>query len=153
MGLTRKTEYALIAACYLAREPARVVSAREIAARFGVPPALLMNVLKSLQQAGVVKSERGARGGYELAMPAAAVSLATLVQAIEGPARLVRCAAPEDENAGCDFICHCPVRQPMIRLHERFADFLRGVTVADIAFDDGFATEPSPLQPLRVLAQ
>ncbi len=66
LTLTRKTEYGLIAMCHLARIGRKVVSARDIAEEHNVPLALLMNVLKKLNRAGLVNSVRGARGGYVL---------------------------------------------------------------------------------------
>lgn len=68
LALTKKTGYGLIAMAHLAELPeGRVCSAREIAALYEIPAALLMNVLKALSSAGYVESFRGARGGYRLA--------------------------------------------------------------------------------------
>ena len=81
LSLTKKTEYALIACCYLARVNRGVVSARDIAQQHSVRVPLLMNVLKVLNQRGLLKSARGARGGYTLAVPADELSLARVIEA------------------------------------------------------------------------
>ena len=90
LALTKKTDYALIALSELAKRSDVVISARGIAERYGVPLALLTNILKGLNRAGIVKSERGAHGGYRLARPAESVNLHELIVVIEGPLRLLR---------------------------------------------------------------
>lgn len=139
LSLTKKSGYALIAACHLARADRPVVSAREIAESHGVPLPLLMNVLKKLSQAGHVRSIRGARGGYSLAVPAAQLSLAAVIEAVEGPVRLVACApGPPGPRRGCRRSSRCSVRLPVHKVHERLLKFLVGVTVADLAFDEDY---------------
>lgn len=151
LSLTKKTEYALIALCHLARTEESVVSARDIAAKYGVPLPLLMNVLKTLHQSGQVQSARGAHGGYRLAMPADQIKLVDLVEAIDGPVRLVRCVTPLPAGEeGCELTRTCPIRRPVNRLHEQLRNFLAGVTIADLAFDSCCAADAT-FQPLKVL--
>lgn len=153
LSLTKKTEYALIAVCHLARAGDKVVSARNIAAEHSVPLPLLMNVLKLLNQSGHVRSVRGARGGYTLAMPADTINLATLIEAVEGPVRLVPCAAPpRGEESACGRLGSCSIRRSVHRVHDRLRRFLAGVTVADVAFDVGHVG-PGDHQAPKVLAQ
>ena len=147
LNLTRKTDYALVALAYLARQerdgaehgsPASAsVSAREIAERFTFPTPALMNVLKSLCKADLVKSSRGASGGYTLAAEAQNVSLLDVVEAIEGPLRLARCVESNDAaDQACDIECVCPIRDPIQRLHSRLQDFLEQVTLAELIRDN-----------------
>ena len=89
LSLTRKTEYALIALSHLASEPNRLASARGIADIYRIPLPVLTNVLKTLNRCELIKSERGARGGYRLAQEPKDISLASLIRAVEGPIRLV----------------------------------------------------------------
>ncbi len=155
LALTRKTDYALIAVCHLARTGARVVSARDIAAEHRVPLPLLMNVLKLLNQSGHIRSVRGARGGYALARPPAEISLASLIEAVEGPVQFVRCAAPpRPGRSSCDLMGSCSIRHSVHRVHDRLRDFLSGVTVADVAFDEGpLVAEADAAAGPKVLAQ
>lgn len=165
LSLTKKTEYGLIATCHLARHAEQVVSARDIAERYGVPLPLLMNVLKSLHRKGYVRSTRGAHGGYALALPAQRITLMDLAAALEGPMRLVSCAPPEPAPAAgdadaaepsCDLQDCCAIRGPILRLHERLQRFLASVTVADIAcdgqFDERYVNLESELKPPSVRA-
>ncbi len=138
LGLTRKTDYALVALVHLARAGSKLASAREIADRYHVPLPLLVNILKTLSHAGLVESVRGARGGYRLAAEAESITLNRLITAIEGPVRLVACSAAADrvEAAGlCELAPSCPVLSPVRKVHQRLAEFLDSVTLAEIAFD------------------
>ena len=149
-GLTKKTEYALIALTHLAREREMRgngvaegdansgrcrASAREIADQYGVPLPLLMNILKTLTQHGLVQSTRGARGGYCLAQPAEQISLQNVIQAIEGAVSLTQCTAEDGgETKGlCELTPNCPVRGPVRLINQRFRDFLSQVSIAEIA--------------------
>ncbi len=145
LTLTKKTEYALIATCHLARVTQGVVSAREIAELHSVPLPLLMNVLKQLNQGGIVSSVRGAHGGYALAVPAAKLPLATLIKAVEGPVRLVNCAPSAGAARGCERSSLCSLRPVLHKLHKRLVRFLDEVTIADIAFDGDYV-ERVPLR-------
>ena len=140
LSLTKKTEYALIAMCHRARAERDVVSARDIAGQYSIRLPLLMNVLKALSQGGLLNSVRGARGGYRLAVPPKAITLTALIAAVESPVRLVRCAPPRADNASnCELIGSCPIRRPVHKLHGELRSVLERVTVADVAFDDGYA--------------
>lgn len=138
LGLTRKTDYALIALTHLARSTTPLASAREIADRYRVPLPLLVNILKTLSHDGLVESVRGARGGYRLALQPERITLKRLITAVEGPVRLVPCvgAADRAEAVGlCDLAPWCPVMSPVMKVHHRLAEFLDGVTLAEIADD------------------
>jgi len=138
--LTKKTDYGIIALSHMALQPSGNVStSREIAERYHVPGALLVNVLKALCQNELVRSTRGVKGGYALAVPAADITLADIIQAVEGPVRFVQCstAAAEGETP-CDLLNTCPVTRPVRKVHDRLVDFLRHVTLAQIAFDGEF---------------
>src|SRR5687767_12699326 len=83
LRLSKKADYALISLGYLAEHPEHVVSAREIAERCQLPLPLLMNILKVLHQRGVLKSSRGASGGYRIASDLSKLSLLELSGILE----------------------------------------------------------------------
>ena len=136
MALTKKTGYALVAMTHLAKLPeGGLASAREIADRFGAPPALLMNVLKELSAGGYVESVRGARGGYRLARPPEEITLNDVVVVLEGPVRLAECVtdrAGEDAECTCQIMARCPIADPVHRVQRKLRDFLTKVTLAEI---------------------
>lgn len=137
LTLTKKTDYALIALTHLARQPEPMTSAREIGETYHVPLPLLMNILKTLTRGGLVHSVRGSRGGYGLAVKPSEISLARLVEVIEGPIHLVRCLASGHSNASlkCEVEHWCPIRAPVTRVHEHLVQFLETISIADIAED------------------
>lgn len=137
LALTKRSEYAVIALCHLAREPERVISAREISDRYRVPLPLLMNVLKSLQQNGLLRSNRGAQGGYRLSGDPHQLTLEAVLETVEGPLGLVQCGSSADlERAACELLGTCPIRRPMQRLNGMFRQFVAGVTIAELAGDE-----------------
>jgi Rrf2 family protein len=150
LTLTRKTEYGLIALCHLARAPGKIVSARDIAEEHAVPLPLLMNVLKKLNRTGYVRSVRGARGGYELGIAPRQLSLAALIEAVEGPVHFVRCTDPNRKVRRCEILNGCFIRPAVVKVHQRMRKFLEAVTVADIAFDQ---QNERPLEVAKVVAR
>ena len=152
LSLTRKTDYALVGLTYLAqrgRAQAGPISAREIADRFELPQPLLMNILKELSGAGLLRSTRGANGGYELADDPASITLLRVVSAMEGPVRFAACcsdcsglAHPEPAavdaaaEESCPIESNCMIRTPIRRLHHKLTRFLHEVTLADLLEDD-----------------
>lgn len=139
LALTKKTSYGLIAMTHLASlGDDEKASAREIAEKFSVPHALLMNVMKELASAGYVESVRGAHGGYRLARRPEDITLADLVVALEGPIRASAClneTLASDEMT-CD-VDRCPIANPIHRVHRKLRDFLKTLTLADIAGPGG----------------
>ncbi len=142
LTLTRKTDYALIALSHLAANQGRVVSAREIAVRYRVPLALLMNLLKMCAARGLVESVRGARGGYKLGKAPDKITLVELVEAIEGPLKLSQCHGlsqpqgrilPAETEPSCQVGSCCPVRVAINSVHMRLQGFLSEMTIADVA--------------------
>jgi len=135
IALSRKADYALIALSHLARDPDQVFSCREIASRYRVPLSTLTNTMKELARAGILMSERGARGGYGLARAAERTTLYDIIEAVDGPPSLVQCIEGGDAsgNGRCDIAETCPVRLPVRRIHDRLVAVLREVTLAEIA--------------------
>ncbi len=136
LGLTKKTGYGLVAMAHLAGlEGDKLASAREIAERYDVPTALLMNVLKKLSTTGYVESVRGAHGGYHLAHRPEEINLAELITALEGPIRLAECISGQTDDAdqcGCKLMASCPIVDPIHRVQRKLSDFFKTMTLAEI---------------------
>jgi FeS assembly SUF system regulator len=92
LRISKLTDYATVILAHLAGDEAALRTAVELAERTGLGLATVSKVLKELQRAGLVASTRGARGGYTLARPAAAISAADIIDAVEGPVGLTECA-------------------------------------------------------------
>ena len=92
MQITRATEYAVRCALHLALEqPERVVPRREIAGARGIPEQFLGKIAQRLSRAGIIRIHQGARGGYELLLPASRLTLLAVVEAAEGDLVLNAC--------------------------------------------------------------
>ena len=86
MKLSRASSYAVHALAYLAESRSgKLTSAEEIATAKGLPVMFLRKCLHSLQQTGILRSQKGPTGGYRLARPPAAVTLLEIVEAVDGP--------------------------------------------------------------------
>src|SRR5262245_35843189 len=134
LRLSKKTDYALLALQYLASEDTSgVASARAIAERFGIPLELLAKILQQLAHHGLVAAHKGIHGGYYLARPADAISIADVVEAINGPMTLT---AWKPGDVGCEQFAACTVRDPLWRIRERIVSVLQAITIADVSRPD-----------------
>jgi len=137
LSLTRKCDYALLAMVELAHSQADLVSARDIAGAIGVPLPVLTNVLHLLVQGGLVGSRKGAHGGYALARCPDEITLADIIDGVEGPGRLTMCCASdvEDSEEDCTLTDSCRLKRPIRRVHEGVRDYLRGVSLSQLAIE------------------
>ncbi len=134
LRFSKKTDYALIALKDLALSPAGISSsARAIAGKYDIPVKLMAKVLQRLAKRGLLASHQGTHGGYHLARPATLISLADVIQAIEGPVMLTACS---DADESCDQYCKCNVRDPLWRLQDRIVQSLAAFTLQELASDD-----------------
>ena len=140
LGLTRKTDYALVALATLAKEKASSkapLSARQISQRYGLPLPLLMQLLKELHRAGILHSVRGAGGGYYLAILPQQITVAQVIEIIEEPARITLCCEqagePEhDEQCTCNLVQQCPIMTDIRKLNEKIVALLNSVSIFDL---------------------
>jgi Rrf2 family protein len=118
-------------------------SAREIAEQFDIPIELMAKVLQRLVQRGLLSSHQGTRGGYQLARPPSTISVADVIQAIDGPLTVTACSS---QTQDCEQFAKCNVRDPLWKLKERILSTLADCTVAELASDPppGSATTVRP---------
>lgn len=131
MRVSAKADYALRACVELAAaEGTGPVKGDRIAQAQGVPLKFLENILGDLRQAGLVRSQRGTEGGYWLARPAAEITLAAVIRAVEGPLAAVRGVRPDSvEYHGSSE----PLRDVWIAVRASLRSVLEEVTLADVA--------------------
>jgi Rrf2 family protein len=129
--ISAKVDYAVRAAVELAAASGdKPVKAERIATAQGIPLNFLENILGELRHAGIVRSHRGADGGFRLARPADQVTVADVIRAVEGPLASVRGAPPEE-------VAYAGASEALLRVWIAVRASLRGVaehvTMADIA--------------------
>ena len=132
MQVSAKTDYALRAASELAlaaTEEAGPIKGNWISETQGIPKKFMENILHDLKRSGLVRTRRGASGGYWLALPAQEITLAAIIRAVEGPLANVRGEWPEvvkysgaAEN----------LQQVWIAVRANLRAVLESVTLADV---------------------
>jgi len=118
MRLSNLADYAVVTMSAAARHcGGGRVSSSELAAETGLPSPTVQKVVTKLTSAGLLRSVRGAGGGLQLARPAAAISVADIVEAVEGPIALTQCLDEHacDYEAGCSVKPHWPVINSALR--------------------------------------
>jgi len=101
-----------------------------IAAATGVPEPTVAKVLKALAGGNLVTSQRGARGGYRLARPLGAISVADVISAVDGPIALTACV--DGGAGGCDVQSLCAVRGRWDLVNDAIRAALTGITLAEM---------------------
>ena len=136
LRLSKKTDYALIALTYIASS-GKPASAREIAERHNVPLELMAKVLQRLVQRGMLRSQQGIHGGYQLSRRPDTVSVAEVVEAIDGPLQLTVCGTTDER---CEQFDKCNIKDPLHRIRDRIIGALMACTIAELA--SGHPDEP-----------
>jgi Rrf2 family transcriptional regulator, cysteine metabolism repressor len=159
MMFSTKAEYGVRVMVELARRPGNEpVPLAEIAAGDGMPLAYLEHLAARLRKAGLVDSRRGSRGGYLLARPAAEISMADVVEALEGSIAPIECIS---EAADGSIVCAressrdhaCPTKLLWTRVRMSIIGTLRETTLADLLVTAPLAPGPDlhhlQIEPLR----
>jgi Rrf2 family protein len=143
LRLSKKADYALMAMKHLAtRTDSASASAREIAEQYDIPIELMAKVLQRLARRGLVISLQGTRGGYRLARPTTQISVAAIIEAIEGPLQVTACST-EEEN--CGQYAKCSIRDPLWKIKDRIVSALSDCSLQEIVADTLPAPPPTPL--------
>lgn len=125
-------DYAVVTMCAAARHCGSArVSAADLARETGLPGPTVQKVVSLLSRAGLLRSTRGAGGGLKLARPAAAISLADIVEAVEGPIALTPCV--EQGRAICAIETCCSVRPHWSVVNEALRGALADVPLTRLA--------------------
>ena len=131
MRLTHLADYAVVLMTAAARRPAHArLSATELAGETGVPLPTAQKLMGSLASAGLLTSVRGAGGGFALARPAGEISLADIVEAVEGPIAMTVCS---EGRTDCALDAHCRVKPHMSVVGDAVRGALGAVSLASLA--------------------
>ncbi|BEH10380.1 MULTISPECIES: RrF2 family transcriptional regulator [Geobacter] len=131
MELTRKGEYAIRGVIYLAQiPPGTVALISEIAEATDVPQTFLAKILQSFAKIGIVKSFRGAGGGFILGRHPSRITLREVVEAVEGPIMPNRCLLG---SGTCERDSVCGVHPVWRKVQEKVAETLDAVTLEELA--------------------
>ena len=129
LRVSRLTDYATVVMTCIAAHPDDVLSTAQIADETRLELPTVSKLLKSLGHAGLVESFRGVNGGYRLARPAGEITLAEIVEAMEGPIGMTECGVTEGQ---CEREAQCGVRGSWQRINSVLDHALRAVSLADM---------------------
>jgi len=125
------TDYAVVLATHLAAVEGPH-AARDLAVQTQIPEPTASKVLKKLARAGVVVSQRGAKGGYALARSPEQIGVNEVIEAIEGPIAVTECL-DDTTDSFCEHETHCGVRANWQRINVAVHKALSEITLADMA--------------------
>jgi len=137
LKISTRGRYGLIALVDIAAcEPEECINIKNIAKRQGLSAQYLEQLVSPLKKAGLIKSIRGAQGGYRLNRPAEDISVGEALEALEGSLYPVECLSDEHDqscgSAGCDI---CVTKAVWERLYERLNEVLESITLAELVSD------------------
>ncbi|MEM1053019.1 MAG: SUF system Fe-S cluster assembly regulator [Pseudomonadota bacterium] len=129
MRLSNLTDYAIITMCQAATHCGDGrVSAAELAQETGLPVPTVQRLVSKLTKANLLRSVRGANGGLQLGRPAAAITIADIVEAVEGPIALVSCV----DNGCCDYESGCNMKPHWPIINSKLRGALAEITLLDL---------------------
>lgn len=137
MRFSKKADYGLMALQYIASLQSgysaspRLVNTKEIAEEYNIPVELLAKVLQTLAKHGIIESQNGPKGGYLLAREAGSITIAQVLEAIEGPLGITDCYHEKDA-ASCLQHQHCNIRTPLLKVQDSIYQLLNSMTIDDM---------------------
>ena len=141
LKISKKSDYALMALQYMATvqygeihalNRFRVVNTKEIAEEHHIPLELLAKVLQTLAKHEMIESQNGPKGGYVLAREPRDISIAQVLEAIEGPLGIADCYHEKDDHLACEQMEHCNIRTPLLKVQESIGQLLSSMSIEDM---------------------
>lgn len=130
--LSKKTEYAILAMQYLAENSGESVSAKEIANNLGISFEFLSKSLQSLMKSGLVSSQQGIKGGYNLVGTPDSISVMDIIRAVNENIGIVECMTESD----CNRSSSCSLKNPMALLQSKVNDVFSNTFLTDLTSDN-----------------
>ncbi len=139
LKLSRMIDYGVVVLSQLANRRDILTTAPELAEATGLPAPMVSKVLKSLARSDLVVSHRGVHGGYSLSRGPEEISVAAIVEALEGPVALTACVEASDSHCRVESLC--PIRGGWEKVNNAIRDALEAVSLAELIFS-GFEDLP-----------
>ncbi|NKB47522.1 MAG: SUF system Fe-S cluster assembly regulator [Legionellales bacterium] len=130
LRISKLADYGTVVMVYLARRAQHWLTASDIAEQTHVPQPTVSKLLKQLHQAQLVDSKRGSEGGYRLAYPADKISVADIIQAIDGETAVTQCS---DSHEHCVLQPVCQIKGNWRLINHAITAALASVTLAAFA--------------------
>jgi len=142
LKFSKKADYALLGLHYMASVQSgvgvqpRVVNTKEIAEEHNMPVELLAKVLQTLARHQIIESHHnGPKGGYVLGRDPKDITIAQVLEAIEGPLGITDCYHEKD-HISCEQLDRCNIRTPLLKIQESIYQLLNGMSIEDMLVDE-----------------
>ena len=132
LKLSRMIDYGVVVLSQMAHRRHNLTTAPELAEATGLPAPMVSKVLKSLARSHLVVSHRGVHGGYSLSCGPDEISVAAIVEALEGPVALTACV--EASDAHCQVESLCPIRGGWEKVNDAIRGALEAVSLSDLIY-------------------
>ena len=132
LKLSRMIDYGVVVLSQMAHRRSNLTTAPELAEATGLPAPMVSKVLKSLARSDLVVSHRGVHGGYNLSCGPDEISVAAIVEALEGPVALTACV--EASDAHCQVESLCPIRGGWEKVNDAIRGALEAVSLSDLIY-------------------
>lgn len=139
MVITRETDYAIRCVLYLSWKQGHLTMVDEIAREMTIPKSFLAKIVQKLTRANLIKSFRGVKGGFQLARKPEEISLLDVIEVMQGPVAMNRCAV---DKTLCSLSCSCVVHPVWVELRKKTEEYLRHANFGD--FCDRVSQEGDP---------
>lgn len=143
LKLSKKADYALLALQYMATVQSginarpRVVNTKEIAKEHHIPVELLAKVLQTLAKHQLIESHHnGPKGGYVLGRVPKDITMAQVLEAIEGPLGLTDCFHEKNDQSQCEQMDCCNIRTPLFKIQESIFQLLNSMSIEDLLVEE-----------------
>lgn len=136
LRISKLTDYGTVVLACLASTPGQRLTATEVAERTRLALPTVSKLLKSFHRAGLLTSTRGVRGGYQLARPAAAISAAAIIDAIEGPVAITECSG---QHSTCAHEVSCSTGSAWQRINGAIRRSLDEISLAQLSGQEAVA--------------
>ena len=142
LRITRETDYGILLMTYMAEHQGQAYSANLLAEQQKLPVPMVSKILKLLSKKGLLVSQRGARGGYCLALTPDEITVADIIGALEGPIAITEC---NHEDQGCAHQPRCTLTGHWHRINSAIHTALNNISLQDLR-------QPVSTHPIRMMA-
>ena len=132
LKLSRMIDYGVVVLSQMAHRSNSLMTAPELAEVTGLPAPMVSKVLKTLARSELVVSHRGVHGGYSLSCGPDEISVAAIVEALEGPVALTACVEASDTH--CQVESLCPIRGGWEKVNDAIRGALEAVSLSDLVY-------------------
>lgn len=112
--------------------PGELTTAKEVSDRLNTPFDATARVMQVMAQRGLLRSEQGATGGYQIFKDISKISLQELIEMIDGPTGITKCIHGE---SACEIQQTCNIASPIVNLNNKLSEFYKSVTLKDLLIE------------------